>query len=158
MGYGSPLTVHNEGFAILRYPDGSPANYEAQLRVDDPSRTISGRVAVNRPLALRGVRLYLTGYQPADGGATVTLLAVHDPGYGWVIAGGLLLLLGVTVAVGFPHCSLHARIAADGTLRLAGSQTAARSVSGTSLPGCPRSCTRSASPDHERCSCWPPSC
>lgn len=120
VGHGSPLIVHNDSFAILRYPDGSPANYEAQLRVADLSRTISGRVAVNRPLASRGVRLYLTGYQPTDGGDAVTLLAVHDPGYGLVVTGGLLLLLGVTVAVGFPHCSVHMRIAADGALRLAG--------------------------------------
>ena len=120
VGHGSPLTVRNEGFAILYYPDGSPADYEAQLGVADPTRTISGRVAVNRPLALRGVHVYLSGYQPTAAGATVTLLTVHDPGYGLVIAGGLLLLLGVTVALAFPHCSVHARIAADGTLRLAG--------------------------------------
>jgi hypothetical protein len=37
-----------------------------------------------------------------------------------VIAGGLLLLLGMTVALAFPPCSVHARVAADGTLRLAG--------------------------------------
>jgi cytochrome c biogenesis protein len=120
VGHGSPLTVRNDGFMILRYPDGSPANYEAQLGVADPSRTISGRVAVNRPLASAGVRFYLSGYQPTAAGDAVTLLSVHDPGYGLVIAGGLLLLLGVTVALAFPHSSVHARIAADGTLRLAG--------------------------------------
>jgi cytochrome c biogenesis protein len=120
VGHGSPLTVRNEGFAILYYPDGSPANYEAQLGVADPTRTISARVAVNRPLALRRVHVYLSGYQPTAAGDTVTLLAVHDPGYSLVFAGGLLLLLGVTVALAFPHCSVHVRIAADGTLRLAG--------------------------------------
>jgi len=120
VGHGSPLSVRNDGFTILRYPDGSPANYEAQLGVADPTRTISGRVAVNRPLALPGVHVYLLGYQPTAAGDAVTLLAVHDPGYGLVIAGGLLLLLGLSVAVGFPHCSVHARIAADGALRLAG--------------------------------------
>jgi cytochrome c biogenesis protein ResB len=88
--------------------------------VADPTRTISGRVAVNRPLALRGVHVYLSGYQPTAAGTTVTLLTVRDPGYGLIIAGGWLLLLGVTVALAFPHCSVHARIAADGTLRLAG--------------------------------------
>jgi cytochrome c biogenesis protein len=120
VGHGSPSNVRNDGFTILRYPDGSPANYEAQLRITDSKLTISGGVAVNRPLALRGVHFYLSGYQPTAAGDTVTILAVHDPGYGWVVAGGLLLLLGVTVAIGFPHCSVHVRIAADGTLRLAG--------------------------------------
>ena len=120
VGHGSPLTVRNDGFAILYYPDGSPASYEAQLGLADATRTISGRVAINRPLALRGVHFYLSGYQPAAGGDSLTLLAVYDPGYGLVVAGGLLFLLGLIVAVGFPHCSVHARIAADGTLRLAG--------------------------------------
>lgn len=120
VGHGSALSVRNEGFTILRYPDGSPANYEAQLSVADSTRTISGRVAVNRPLALGGVHFYLSGYQPTSAGDTVTLLAARDPGYGLVIAGGLLLLLGLTVALAFPHCSVHVRIAADGTLRLAG--------------------------------------
>ena len=120
MGHGSPLTVRNEGVAILYYPDGSPAHYEAQLGVADLTRKISGRTAVNRPLALPGVHVYLLGYRPTAAGDAVTLLAVHDPGYGLVIAGGLLLLLGVSVAVGFPHCSVHVRIAADGTLHLAG--------------------------------------
>jgi cytochrome c biogenesis protein len=120
VGHGSALNVRNDGFTILRYPDGSPADYEAQLGVDDSTHTISRGVAVNRPLALPGVHFYLSGYQPTAAGDTVTLLAVHDPGYGLVIAGGLLLLLGLSVAVGFPHCSVHARIAADGTLRLAG--------------------------------------
>ena len=124
----APLNVRNDGFTILRYPDGSPANYEAQLGVTDPTRTISGHAAVNRPLALRSVHFYLSGYQPLAAGDTVTLLAVHDPGYGLVIAGGLLLLLGVTVTVGFPHCSVHVRIAADGALRLAGFADAGRSV------------------------------
>jgi cytochrome c biogenesis protein len=118
--HGSPLTVRNDGFEILRYPDGSPANYEAQLTVADLSHTISRPVAVNRPLALRGVHFYLSGYQPTAAGDAVILMAVHDPGYGLVIAGGLLLLLGATVALAFPHCSVHARIAADGTLILAG--------------------------------------
>jgi cytochrome c biogenesis protein ResB len=118
--HGSPLTVRNDGFEFLRYPDGSPANYEAQLTVADLRHTISGPVAVNRPLALRGVHFYLSGYQPTAAGDAVILMAVHDPGYGLVIGGGLLLLLGVTVALAFPHCSVHARITADGTLILAG--------------------------------------
>jgi hypothetical protein len=66
----------------------------------------------------------------------VTLLTVHDPGYGVVITAGFLLLLGLTVSFNFPHCCIHARIEpqgacpelaegacpelAEGTLRLAG--------------------------------------
>jgi cytochrome c biogenesis protein len=120
IGHGSALNVRNDGFTILRYPDGSPADYEAQLGVADLTGILSGRVAVNRRLALPGVHLYLSGYQPTAAGDAVTLLAVHDPGYGLVIAGGLLLLMGLAVALAFPHCSVHARITADGTLCLAG--------------------------------------
>ena len=75
---------------------------------------------MNRPLAVAGVRLYLAGYRATDAGEAVTLLAVHDPGYGLVVAGGVLLLLGMTVAIAFPHCTVHVRIMADGTLRLSG--------------------------------------
>jgi hypothetical protein len=45
---------------------------------------------------------------------------VYDPGYGWVIAAGFLLLLGMTVSFYFPHACIHARIKPGGTLHLAG--------------------------------------
>ena len=88
------------------------------------------------------MRFYLSGYQPTAAGDAVTLLAVHDPGYGLVIAGGALLLLGVTVALAFPHSSVHARIAADGTLRLAGFADRGAIGFGQSSPGWPLSCAR----------------
>jgi len=47
-------------------------------------------------------------------------LAVRDPGYGLVVAAGLLLLFGLTVTFNFPHCRIHARIEPEERLRLAG--------------------------------------
>ncbi len=114
------VTIRNDGFTIPRYPDGSPADYRAHLRVAGPEHTIVAVVAVNRPLAVAGVRLYLTGYQATDAGEAVALLAVHDPGYSLVVAGGVMLLLGMAGAIAFPRCTVHVRIAADGTLHLAG--------------------------------------
>jgi cytochrome c biogenesis protein ResB len=114
------FTARNVGFTIERYPDSSPADYEVQLNIADGTRSPVARVGVNRPLARSGVRLYLSGYQPTASGDVVTLLAVHDPGYLLIVAGGALLLLGMTIAIAFPHCSVHARLADDGTLRLAG--------------------------------------
>lgn len=120
VGHGSDLLVRNEGFAIPRYTDGTPANYEARVEVVAGGRAIRRTVAVNQPLAIRGVHLYLSGFQPTEAGYAVTFLAVHDPGYGIVIAAGLLLLLGMTIVFAFPHSAVHAQIAADGTVHLAG--------------------------------------
>ena len=79
-----------------------------------------GSLGVNNPLAHSGIGIYLSGYGPGEEGNSITLLAVHDPGYGLVIAAGFLLLLGLTVSLNFPRCWVQARIGPDGTLCLAG--------------------------------------
>jgi cytochrome c biogenesis protein ResB len=96
VGHGSGLALRNEGFTIARYPDGSPAGYEAQVAVAAVGQEAARRVGVNRPLAYRGVGVYLAGYQQTAVGYNVTLLAVRDPGYGLVVAAGVLFLLGVS--------------------------------------------------------------
>ncbi len=121
IGYADRLALRNDGFTIERYPDGSAAGYEMAVTVFDGEReAIQGTVRVNSPLAYRGVWVYLQAYEQGIEGANVTLLAVHDPGYGLVLAAGFLLLLGLTVSFYFPHAWIHARIEPDGTLRLAG--------------------------------------
>jgi cytochrome c biogenesis protein len=121
IGHGSGLALRNEGFAIERYADGSVAGYEAELAVIDGGREATRTtVRVGEPLAHGPVGLVLQGYAEVPGGTGVALLAVRDPGYGPVVAAGLLLLLGLTVSFNFPHCWVHARIDPDGTLRLAG--------------------------------------
>jgi cytochrome c biogenesis protein ResB len=121
VGHGSGLALRNEGFAIERYADGSVAGYEAEVIVIDGGREATrGTVRVGEPLTYGLVGLVLQGYAEAPGGTSVALLAVRDPGYGPVVAAGLLLLLGLTVSSNFPHCWVHARIDPDGTLRLAG--------------------------------------
>lgn len=121
VGHRSGLVLRNEGFSIARYPDGSVASYEAEVAVIRGGQEVKrGSVRVNEPLAYGDVRLYLQAYAETPDGYGVTLLAVHDPGYGVVIAAGLLLLLGLTVSFNFPHCCIHARVEPGGTLCLAG--------------------------------------
>ncbi len=121
VGHGSGLTLRNEGFTIARYPDGSVASYEADVAILVGGREVKhGSVRVNEPLSYSGVGLYLQSYAESPDGRSVTLLVIHDPGYGVVIAAGFLLLLGLTVSFNFPHCWIRARIESEGTLHLAG--------------------------------------
>lgn len=121
VGHGSGLALRNEGFAIERYPDGRVARYEAQVAILAEDRELArGGVRVNEPLVFGSVGFHLRGYGGTEGSYSVNLLVVHDPGYGPVIAAGLLLLLGTTASFNLPHCWVRARIEPDGTLRLAG--------------------------------------
>jgi cytochrome c biogenesis protein ResB len=117
----SNLSLRNERFTIERYPDGSAASYAAEVTVvQDGKETNRRSVRVNEPLTFGDIAIYLQSYQEIEEGFSVTLLAVHDPGYGPVIAAGFLLLLGLVVIFNFPHCSIHAQIKSEGTLCLAG--------------------------------------
>jgi cytochrome c biogenesis protein ResB len=77
-------------------------------------------VRVNEPLTRDGVSVYLTGFDPSGDNVTLSLLVVHDPGYGLVVAAGFLLLVGLTVSLYFPHRWIVAWFEAEGSLRLAG--------------------------------------
>jgi len=121
LGHGSGLALRYEGFTVARYPDGGVAGYEAEVAVIEEGRQVAqGCIRVNEPLTYGPIRLTLRGYSGVEDHYSVTLLAVHDPGYGPVIVAGFLLLLGMTVSFNFPHCWVHARIEPDGTLCLAG--------------------------------------
>jgi len=121
VGHGSGLALRNEGFAITRYPDGSVAGYEARVAVVAGGQEAArGGIRVNEPLTYGPVGFHLRGYGGTEDRYSIVLLAVHDPGYGPVIAAGFLLLLGMTVSFNFPHCWIHARVEPGGTLRLAG--------------------------------------
>ena len=115
VGYGSGVALRNEEFTIVRYPDGSVASYDAEVAIIAEGREVTqGSVRVNEPLNYGSVRLYLQAYAGTPDGYSVTLLAVHDPGYGMVITAGFLLLVGLTVSFNFPHCCVHARIEPQG--------------------------------------------
>jgi cytochrome c biogenesis protein len=121
VGHRSGLALRNEGFAVERYPDGSVAGYEAGVAVATEGRDVArGSIRVNEPLHYRGIRLLLHAYAETPDGASVTLLAVRDPGYGLAVVAGFLLLFGMTVSFNFPHCCVRARVAPEGALRLAG--------------------------------------
>jgi cytochrome c biogenesis protein ResB len=121
IGHAAGLVARNDRFAVERYADGSVAAYQADITLLDGGREVARRaVQVNQPLTYGGLGFYLRGYAETDSGTSVTLLAVYDPGYGLVIAAGLVLLLGLVVTFYFPTCSVYAQIAPGGTLRLAG--------------------------------------
>jgi cytochrome c biogenesis protein ResB len=121
VGHGSGLALRNEGFAVERYLDGSVAGYEAGVAVVAGGRDAArGSIRVNEPLHYGGVGLLLQAYAETPDGASVTLLAVRDPGYGLAVVAGFLLLFGMTVSFNFPHCCVRARVAPEETVRLAG--------------------------------------
>ncbi len=121
VGHAAGLAIRNDRFAVERYADGSVAAYRADITLLDGGREAARRsVQVNQPLAYGGLGFYLRGYAETDGGSSVTLLAVYDPGFGLVIAAGFALLLGLAVIFYFPACSVYAQIAPGETLRLAG--------------------------------------
>jgi cytochrome c biogenesis protein ResB len=121
VGQAAGLAARNDRFAIERHADGSVAAYRADITLLDGGREVIRRaVQVNQPLTYGSLGFYLRGYAETDGGTSVTLLAVYDPGYGLVIAAGAALLLGLVVIFYFPACSVYAQVAPGGTLRLAG--------------------------------------
>ena len=118
---GSGWVLRNDGFDIVRYPDGNIAAYRAAVAVGLAGQGLTQKVLeVNRPLAFKGVQLILSGYAEDSAGYHITLLAVRDPGYGVVIAAGLLLFLGMSLTFYLPHSCVQARIEPDGVVRLAG--------------------------------------
>jgi cytochrome c biogenesis protein ResB len=120
VGRGTGIVLRYEDFEITRYDDGSPAAYTVQVTVEAGSKTERRAIGVNRPAMAGRTRLYLQGYHPAGGEYVVTLLAVHDPGYGVVVGGAFLFLAGIAVALYCARSTVHLRITSDGLLRLSG--------------------------------------
>jgi cytochrome c biogenesis protein len=117
----SGVTLSYEGFNIERYPDGSAKDYVAQVLLAQPGKQgQTGTIRVNEPMSDAGFQLYLNGFERTSAGDTITLLAVHDPGYCLVILAGFLLLLGIVVSLYLPHCCIFARLEPGGILHLAG--------------------------------------
>jgi cytochrome c biogenesis protein ResB len=118
---GSGLRVRSEGFSILRYADGTVAGYEAQVEISQAGLdTMRGQIRLNEPLSYRGVAFTLYGYSSNGESQSITLQAVHDPGYGLSVASGLMMFLGMTVSFNFPPCCVYVRVQPGGVLRLAG--------------------------------------
>lgn len=117
VGGGADLWVRNDSFAIVHSPDGSVADYRAEIALLGGEQEVArGWVRVNHPLRFGGMAVYLWGFQDREGGMSVTLKVVRDPGAGLALAGGLLLLLGVTASAYLPHRRICARLEPERTL------------------------------------------
>jgi len=132
VGHNTGVGLRCDRFTILRYDDGTPQDYRAELALVAQTGELlnRGTVQVNRPLIYGGVSYHLQGFHLPEPSATstaesepcdVTLTAVHDPGYGLIIAAGLCLFAGVTLTFHFPHRRVWARLAATGQTTLVGS-------------------------------------
>ncbi len=126
VGHGTGVGLRCDRLEVLRYDDGTPRDYRAEVILVDGagSELARGTLRVNHPLTHSGVSYYLQGYRLDEAGACdVTLSAAHTPGYGLVIAAGLCLLCGVTLTFHFPHRRLWARLGPRGETTLVGSST-----------------------------------
>lgn len=113
--------VQHEGFFIERYPDNSAADYEARLVItNEVGQIFRASVRPNRPINYQGVQLILTGAIRLQEDYEISILAVHDPGFGTATTSGILLLLATIISFNFPHSCIHARSDPDGKLLIAG--------------------------------------
>ncbi len=118
---GKGLALRNDGFRIERYPDGRPAGYEAQVTLFQEGREVlRGPVRINEPMTYRGYGVYLRSYWGTEGHHNIVLLVRRDPGYVPFVLAGVLLVLGMTLVLYFPHCYVRAQLGPEGRLRLAG--------------------------------------
>jgi len=119
--HASDLRLADAQFAILRYPDGSVADYRASFSLGSGNKMPERHsIRVNHPASYAQVSFYLRGYQETTQGIHVTLLASYDPGYGLAISAGVLLLFGSVLTIYFAPASIYARATPDGTWQLAG--------------------------------------
>jgi hypothetical protein len=142
VGHATGITLRNDGFKIERYGDGSPAAYTAQVTLERGGKTGRSQIGVNQPAVERGTSLYLQGYSPDESRYTVTLLAVHDPGYGVIVGGGVLFLAGLVVACISPEFCIFGSHAAGSFAWQDGPTLAPTILTGNS-PSCRPSCAKS---------------
>jgi len=116
-----PIALRNDGFRIERHADGSPALFEAQVTVLDRELPSSrANLRVNQPLKYRGYTVYLDSYWGEVDRYGLILVVARDPGYVPFLLGGILLVVGVTFSLYFPHSQVSATIEADGSAWLGG--------------------------------------
>jgi len=124
VGHGCSVSLRCERFTVQSHADGTPRATRADvvLSAANGAELSRGAIRINHPLTFAGISYYLQGYRLSGSASChVTLTAVHDPGYGWVIAAGFGLLAGVTLTFHFPHRRIWARIGPTGEMALAGS-------------------------------------
>jgi len=114
------IAYRQDGFEILRRPDGSILDYEAEIVIlQQGTKVKRGTVRVNAPLFYRGHRVYLRGYAGHSEHYIVTLWVTQDPGYPLIVVGGFLLIGGMTLTFNFPRSWVQACMVGE-TLAITG--------------------------------------
>jgi hypothetical protein len=127
VGHAPAYVISNQGLEFQRYADGSVSSYLAHVGVQKSnlsdtgvSATLVRTIELNNPLYLHKLSLHLVGFQSTPQGNQIRFKAVHDPGYGLVVAGGFVLLGALAVTLIFPPCSIKARAGQNGQILLYG--------------------------------------
>ncbi len=98
-----PFRVKLEEFAIDRYAGTQrPAMFRSRVVLTDPQRGVVVRKAIemNDPLSYRGFDLCQSSYR-TDGRETISVLGVsRDPGWGVILVGYVMLILGMAITLG----------------------------------------------------------
>jgi len=84
-----------EGFTIALYHDVMVKDFKSKLSIiEDDEMTTSKVIEVNYPLSYNGYVFYQADYDKEQGSYTV-LQVVKDPGVWWVMAGFVVIMLGL---------------------------------------------------------------
>jgi hypothetical protein len=111
------LEIHNEGLGLTHYTDGSVAEYRASVTLLQDGRQVrEAEILLNHPLNSNRMQVTLIGFWEEEAGTGLRLLVGRDPGSGVALAGGLLLLAGVSMSLYLPHTYVLVRLDTERTL------------------------------------------
>jgi cytochrome c biogenesis protein ResB len=121
VGSGTGWTVRNDGFEVLYNTNGSPSSFEAVVTpyfksIRQPSRLLR----VNEPLNFGLYTLFLSSYWGVPGQYGIVLIVARDAGFFPFLAAGVLMLLGMSTALLFPHKKIYAHRGLENNLTIAG--------------------------------------
>ena len=127
VGRNPAYLITNQGLEFQRYADGSVSSYLAHVSVEASKPSGTGEtdtffrtIELNNPLYLQTFSLHLVSFESTPQGNRIRVKAVHDPGFGLVVAGGFVMLSALAVTLFVPPCSIRVRSGQDGQIVLHG--------------------------------------
>jgi len=90
-----PFDIKLKEFVVTRYPDSfTPSSYKSIVVIHLEERSIEHSISVNKPLSIKGYRLFQSSYD-RDGKGTVLSVNKDIPGSQITYAGYFLLIFGL---------------------------------------------------------------